>query len=466
MIVDYYMTVEGINLAEYAGLTEECFHKAEGDIAGVAPWSEKVGELGTMHHAFPETKMVDTSWKRDKKDKQYVQFVSDGDLNMLPDLISGMGGGHVRDNREGGETAIIMCSFHKVVRLHDFIDAYLAAARYEVNLQQRHYEVNGMSPQKGLNTQRVRRLTAKGKCVQPGHHGGTNLLLSKQNATSLFGALLNECMNVDDPGVAKAAWYLFTLKCKLMGLHKLVGKINYYHHPVTGKQGMWGRSNQAQEQAIYNVCRTIILHGIRLDSNCIEANMNKKLKLGTGKSLPYGALVTAAQLTMTNLDRNSAARLGFSVVGDQLGQCDESVKNKACCAYGADTTGKYISSSSCTSLPLHRILNKSLQRTDRFYEKRVHIGVQKAQSRHHNIFNHRISGSGRTAEYLCASDQTVKVVGKWELYDKTHRTAKEALQKVKTLRDAWKTFMKDPTAYIDYMLEVHVVVLVRTDDMF
>jgi hypothetical protein len=345
------MTVEGINLAKYAGLTEECYANAQATTTGTVGWKEIVGDLGTMHHAFPHTVMVDTSWKRDKRDKQYVQFVSDGDLNMLPDLSSGMGGGHMRDNREGGLTAIIMCSFHKVVRLYSFVDAYLAAARHELTLQRRHYQVHGMSPQKGLNTQRVRRLTAKGNCLRLGQRSGDTLLDSNKDSASLFGALLNECMNVDDPGVAVAAWYMFTLKCKLMGLDRLVEKINYYHHPITGRQGVWGRSNQVQEQAICDVCKIIVLDGIRLDSNCIEANMNKKLKLGTGKSLPYGALVTAAQLTMTNLDRNQAPTLGFSVVGDQLGQCSESVIAKPCNAFGADTTGNVVCSVSNPSLP-------------------------------------------------------------------------------------------------------------------
>ena len=59
----------------------------------------------------------------------------------------------------------------------------------------------------------------------------------------------------------------------------------------------------------------------------------------------------------------------------------------------------------------------------------------------------------------------MKVVAKWELYEKTPRTVKGATQKVKTLRDAWITFMKDPTAYIDYMLGVRFCDHITTNDM-
>jgi hypothetical protein len=65
-----------------------------------------------------------------------------------------------------------------------------------------------------------------------------------------------------------------------------------------------------------------------------------------------------------------------------------------------------------------------------------------------------VSGDGKTAEYYCASDQTVAAVLKWEQYDKTDRTVKGATEKVKILRNAWLEFMLDPTEFVDYMLKV------------
>jgi hypothetical protein len=148
-------------------------------------------------------------------------------------------------------------------------------------------------------------------------------------------------MNTDNRGIGEAAWWVFKLKLQLMGMSECAIKLDLYHHPTVGKQGVWGRWNQLQEQALFDVSgkQSIVMRGTCNTSNPIEANMNKKLKNGCGMSLPYMALSTYAQNTMTNLCKNMAPKFGFSVVGDQLGLDRSTHHFKVSGSFGAECTG-------------------------------------------------------------------------------------------------------------------------------
>ena len=130
-IVNYYMRVEGIDLAAYLGITPECYDRGDVIMAGTTSWTDStsLGALGHLRHAFPETKMTDVSFKRIWGHPQFACFVSDGDLNMLTDMRMGMGDGEMTLNRSGKPTPIIGCSFLKITVIRKMIDGYIHVAR-------------------------------------------------------------------------------------------------------------------------------------------------------------------------------------------------------------------------------------------------------------------------------------------------------------------------------------------------
>ena len=68
--------------------------------------------------------------------------------------------------------------------------------------------------------------------------------------------------------------------------------------------------------------------------------MNKHLSKGTNMSLPYGVLITRAQLILTELSENLSS-LQFSLVPDQQGECKLTAHNKKSGRIGCEYTGKF-----------------------------------------------------------------------------------------------------------------------------
>lgn len=172
-----------------------------------------------------------------------------------------------------------------------------------------------------------------------------SLLDGGKNSRCLFGVYMNECMNTDIAAVGRAAWTVVKLKLEMIGMEVFADKLEYYHHPETGKQGVWGRWNHLQEQGVMNASCAFgdntpcVMYGTRNDSNALESNVNKKLKVGTGMSLPYGALCNYSNNIMTSMCRNMAPMFGFSVVPDQLGEDRQTHHFKRSGSHGAETTG-------------------------------------------------------------------------------------------------------------------------------
>ena len=224
------------------------------------------------------------------------------------------------------------------------------------------------------------------------------------------------------------------VKCRLLGLETCAVKLEFYHNPEHGRQGVWGRWNQLQEQALpvkagMKEVPPQVMRGTCNSANPIEAQVNKKLKEGTGASCPYGALTTKAQNILTDQCRDMAAETGFSVVADQLGQDTQSHHYKSSGKFGSEVT-------------------------DRKYAERFKRGVERATGPHHKLFNHKIRGSGRDAEYYCASAQTCMVVEKCEAFHDHRFKPKETIKYVAKLRHDWLQFMSDPKAYVDVLLKV------------
>ena len=299
-------------------MTPECYDDGQVLELGVKGWEDKSNTtFGTMRHAFPRCVIVDVSFKRDLADRQYCVYISDGDLGMCCQLGSGMGDGCMSVNRNGEDTPILGCSFHKIQSVIKMMNFFIIAARLE-RVRER---------QSGRLTNSRRQ--------------ADNYLDCEASAQTIFGSLLDECMNTDSAAIGNACWLMIVHKANMIGLFEMMYKLTHYHHPRTGQQGMWGRWNQLQEME-EGINEPRLMYGVSNTSNGIEGRMNKALKRATGMSLPFGALCTAAQNCLTSLTRTMATDVGFSVVPDQLGHCTETLHNKSSGSYGAEKTGNVV----------------------------------------------------------------------------------------------------------------------------
>ena len=205
-------------------------------------------------------------------------------------------------NRSGIDTLVNGCAFHKGKTLKDMTNRFVAAAR------------------------------ACRKSGAPGFAKATSALLDGHlNYHALFGNLIDQCMQHDDPDVGLLLWDLVLQKARMIGMVDCADHINKYHHPVHGRQGVWGRWNHYQEGSLEEKLaytgplpyRGEIVYGSSSTSNALEGRMNKLMKSATKNSLSYGALSTRAQRVLTTLSR-TMTEVVFSLIGDQLG---ESVSN-------------------------------------------------------------------------------------------------------------------------------------------
>jgi hypothetical protein len=434
-IVDVYAAVlgQGVDIGNnFGGLPAECFQNAESEILEGGGWVETVlepenvvkkklkllkksaakvgskkrsedvdpGVFGLMHHAFPRTKMKsDTSWARNRLEKQYLLFISDGDLGMLNGVGRGMGGGLAFDNRSGMASWINGCGFHK-------------PAAMERNATVRRY------------------------------------LQDIGSFDHVFGSLVEECIHTDCPEIGRTIWRLVLLKCDLYGLPGLREHFERYHNPVTGRQGVWGRWNHVQEEGLAELqcgeCahpavpttehpmgkHTVhdVTRGTAGTSNPLEGRMNKALGVGLNQSWAYGTLVTKAQHVLTNLGKDMA-NLGFSLVPDHQGECVRTSHTKK--------SGR-----------------KNSQKTGRNYKQRLQQAVVRAHDKQFHVYNYRVSGQGRTAEYYCASDVTRRSITDWFVHHDVEPTPDLIRARVKVLRDIWVLFRKNPRKHFDDITQV------------
>jgi hypothetical protein len=330
-IVFVYKSLRGeeVDIAPYfGGLPPECFENAEAKELQAGGWMEVVGEppnkddpprvegLGTMYHAFPQTEMQhDTSWARNPFEIQYLMLMSDGDLGMLGGLGRALGAGKAFLDLALILRSINGCGFHKPRSM-------------EINVNAK------LNQLKGYRSRQCRK---------------DHILLEKDSYQSLFGNLVDECLQTDCPVVGRAAWALVLLKCDVYELHGLRDHLERYHNPCTGRQGVWGRWNHIQQMAhalgfaedndtpttVWDVTR-----GSASTANGIEGLMNKWLSMYTRVSLAYGPLTTHAQNCMTNLSYK-LTEIEFSLVPDQQGECLYTAHSKKSGRPGVQETGMF-----------------------------------------------------------------------------------------------------------------------------
>ncbi len=92
---------------------------------------------------------------------------------------------------------------------------------------------------------------------------------------------------------------------------------------------------------------------------------------------------------------------------------------------------------------------------DRKYGKRFQQGVTRTKGSHHAMYNYKVKGVGASAEYLCAAQPTLDVLKRMAIFDPHITFTKTVtIQKVRQLRTAWQEFMKDPSEFVNGLLEV------------
>jgi hypothetical protein len=275
-------------------------------------WKQEYPGLGSMVHAFPKIRFdKNISFKRVLAEPQYMMWMSDGDLGMLLGLRAGMGEGESAINRSGIDTCINGCAFHKLGALRKLCNASIKSACHQYK-------------------------TVKGV----GYTKGASLILEgNPNYDTLFGGLVDEAINTDDEQIGLVAWNLFLRKARLLGMDSFAAHMTRYHHPQTGRQGVWGRWNMLQEQAgePEDFSRSVA-YGNASTSNGCEGLINKCLKLETKTSLAYGTLIARAQNACSNLGKN-LTEVGFSVISDQQGECLAKKHNKLSGRQGTEKTG-------------------------------------------------------------------------------------------------------------------------------
>jgi hypothetical protein len=264
-------------------------------------------------------------------------------------LRRGMGNGNVALNRSGTDQPIYGCGFHKGKSIEPMINRYLKRAV----------------------TDRKRGNTPKSTV------GGLTLLDGKATFYPLFNRLYDHCIQHDDPYVGLALWNVLIMKLELMRMEDCAAHLQRYHHPVSGRQGIWGRWNNTQEgylvdddlyddqndsdgqsddtliyteldvnsdhpAPVRRFCTPTmwIVRGGPSTSNGIEARINKLMKMATGTSLRYGPLTTKAQNMLTSLSKDLTG-IQFSLVADQQGECVKSQHRKRSGAKTVQQTGPW-----------------------------------------------------------------------------------------------------------------------------
>ena len=407
-----------------------------------------------MVHAFPKIKMEDPSFARKLHEPQYMAWISDGDLSMCTNMREGMGDGRAADNRSNIPTPIWGCAFHKYKTLKGMCTRELKLAWAAKKNGERHF----------------------------GTFACSVLLDGTNDYDRILNGLVDICMNTDHPGVGILAWEMVLRKLKLIGMLRFALRLNKFHHPVTGRQGTWGRWNMVLEQALpetmedmednRNYCSshatvprttvrprrqarnpTSVIYGTSSTSNPLEGRMNKLMKIATGTSMSYGPLSSKAQNMCTSLSR-TMTEIVFSLVGDQQGECKQTHHRKESGRRGVQKTGVnsksvHIQSPAMSKFSVH--LTFALGRN---YAERFMQGIKQANGPYHSIYNYRVTGEGATAEYYCASITTIHCVDKWLQYENKSATPSRIQSKLEILRSTWIAFQNHPQGHYEALMKV------------
>jgi hypothetical protein len=149
----------------------------------------------------------------------------------------------------------------------------------------------------------------------------------------------------------------------------------------------------------------------------------------------------------------------FSVVPDQQGECARTFHRKQSGAPGVQQTGtKRPMLAICFVINIDpRSVTYPPHYQGRNYHDRFKRGLEAANSKLHLMYNWKITGNGRDAQYYCASDVTKASVAEWFQYTEINPTQATITARVKVLRDSWINFKKNAAKHVGDMFQVRVM---------
>ena len=415
LIVKMYGEHGNIDLNKALCLTEECFKDDLPSSVGEALWTETFDGLGDACHAFPRTEFEVASFERITEERQHLVVTTDGDHAMWKGVREALAGGktdRMWNCGKKGERHVDACSFHKWQTLENMIDDDIRQAVRDrqqdpVKWDRRH------KGGKALAT------TAK-PCFQ-----------------NNFGDMIDIPMQHDVHAIGNVAWDLVVKEAVLMGMAKGAARWTKQHHPSDGLKGSFGRCNNTYEcpedkegSHLHPLARCVdgvwllINKGSSSSANSTESRFNKPLKTGAGKPLHFGPMNDNISAVCANLTRQCSGGLNYSVVPDFFGRCQSLRQVRKHGRLGRGTTSR----------GYRQMFEKGIN----------HAGGQIIADQYFKVG----TGSKHKAEYIVASDQTIKLIADILEFKKSTDTVADTAYYLRLLRNGWEFFIKDPAGYI------------------
>jgi hypothetical protein len=90
----------------------------------------------------------------------------------------------------------------------------------------------------------------------------------------------------------------------------------------------------------------------------------------------------------------------------------------------------------------------------RNYKQRFKKGIADGTSKCFDLYNHKVTGEGKTAEYYCASDVTKNNTTQWFVHVGKDPDKPTIKKRIKTLLQTWKEYRKNPTKHFNTIFSV------------
>jgi len=398
------------NVAEVLGLSPLVFVACGTTPEGSPLWEKHYPGLGACVFAFPKTTNTPTAFARDLDGPMTVFCMSDGDHGMWNGFARGVGDGRARDNRCGTDHHIDGCCFHGLAAIEKMFD-------------------------RAIVKHRGRRDAAGPKSYDDKHPLGV-LLDGKASYHTIFGDFVDETVQHDVGPVARTCWDMGMQVAKDVGMGDDVDKIALHHDPTSGREGKLGRSQQTYEIGASDTTTHPLqfeeggeqrrqLKGNPSTANGVEGRINKRTKEMMRKPQPLASLVTGLCAILTEVTRETVGKVGYSLLPDWLGQCDETQHRTKAGRAGKEQTGR-----------------------TGYADMKGAIAFLQDGGTAHAVYNVRLSGVGATAEYIMSSDKTIYTVAKMIEHHAYPDTDAKKKALVRVLRDAWMDFIDDPKAHV------------------
>ena len=92
--------------------------------------------------------------------------------------------------------------------------------------------------------------------------------------------------------------------------------------------------------------------------------------------------------------------------------------------------------------------------TGRNYKERFQTGLKNGRSNLFDVYNYKVNGDGKTAEYYCASEITKISTTQWFIHVEKQPDKRSITARMKTLLTTWKEFRKSPQRHFETIYTV------------